>query len=133
MTKFPTLIEYIEEIGIDNLRKMYEDEMKNEGDVTFTEFVENEYHGAEAMWDDRMSDVKKLNVPFNLEKEITVASAIEVLVTLVNESLKNDKVPKIILENDLAPDAHTATYIVDAFNKTVIPAIEKTLNELGAA
>ena len=52
--------------------------------------------------------------------------------TIIEEGLKNHRVQDIILTDDMVPHYAAVSCVVDEFQKVVIPAIEKTLNELGA-
>ena len=136
MTKFPSMIEYIDDLGLDELHNAHRDEMAEEDpseQISFSDYVESHYQMAREMWDDEMINIPmKTNVSFDTEKEIALACAIEVMKTMIDEGLRENRVRDIILTDDLAPDYTSAVCIVDEFRKVVLPAIEKALNELGA-
>jgi len=136
MTKFPSLIEYIDSLGLDELHKAHKDEMENEDpseQITFSEYVEASYEMAHDMWKEEMDNYpKKINVPFDTEKDIAIGSAIEVMKTIIDEGLRENRVRDIILTDDMAPYYESAVCIVDEFRNVVLPAIEKALNELEA-
>jgi len=136
MTKFPSMIEYIDDLGLDELHNAHRDEMSEEDpseQISFSDYVESHYQMAREMWEDEMINIPmKTNVSFDTEKEIALACAIEVMKTMIDEGLREHRVRDIILTDDLAPDYTSAVCIVDEFRKVVLPAIEKALNELGA-
>ena len=136
MTKFPSLIEYIDSLGLDELHKAHKEEMENEDpseQITFSEYVEASYEMAREMWEEQMNDSpKSIAVPFDAEKDIALGSAIEVMKNIINKGLGRGEVAQIVVADDLAPDYTSAVCIVDEFRENVVPAIEKALNELGA-
>jgi hypothetical protein len=132
-TKFPTLIEFIDEMGLDELHATHRSYVEECDEISFSDFVKEHYEACRQIWEDDMNCVpRSFIVPFNEDNDITLESAKVVMKDIINDALMNKKVREIILENELAPNYESATMIVFEFRRTVLPAIEKALNELGA-
>ena len=131
MTQFPTLIDFIDSIGFDELHEIHnEDETRS---MTFTEFCHDHYNNIKADWETEINNHKKhLDVPFNEENAICLESAKSVMTQIIDEGLRSYRVRDIILNDEMAPGYLTAISIIEDFRIQVIPAIERALNELGA-
>lgn len=133
MIKFPSMIEFIDEMGLDelhNAHKQYDED--NETSTSFSEFVEEHYESLKESWEDdmRYTPKKALDVKYNENIDIELDTAKQVMVAIVNKALANGKPGKIILEEELVPDYFLAYPVLEKFFSMVIPAVEKSLNEL---
>lgn len=133
MVEFPSLIEFIDTMGLDAIHKEHNLYMSEiEATVSFDEFVKMYYESSKQVWHDDMNSYKKsLDVRFNEENDVALEFAKEIMADIIDEALHDKMVQKIISQNDLATDYISAYHIVNAFRKKVIPAIEAALNELG--
>lgn len=125
MIKFPNLIEWMDEMTMDELHKLH-DEV--EGTESFSEFVGNEYEAHKEMWQDEMSKHREIRFQANDEKDICDEMAKDLLCVILNKGTLEIK--DIICQQEFAPDHHSAIQVVEAFWYKIIPAIEKTLKEL---
>jgi hypothetical protein len=132
MIKFPNLIEFIDEFGLDELHATHKSYVEECDEISFSDFVKEHYEGCRQMWEDDMKCLpKSINVSFNDDGEIALESAKMVMVQIINDALKSKKVREIILKDELAPDYESSTMIVFEFARLVIPAIEEALDKLG--
>jgi len=135
-TKFPTIIEWIEESGFSSLREEYEDFKKgdpDQKDTTFNSFVQGTYEMLKGAWEDEIYVIPKQHtIPIDMDDEgdIALESAKLVAKQILNKAIDDEEVGTIILEDELAPDHDAALWIIDDFVHRVIPAITKVLKEL---
>jgi hypothetical protein len=131
--EFPTMIEFIEDVGMESLHESHESYIEDTGEYgkSFSNFVEEMYESHKQMFHDEMNFVKKIGYNVNDNIDISVEMAKVVLVEIINKAIQKGDVKKIILEEELAPDCGSAMIVALEFRKTVIPAIEKTLRHLG--
>jgi hypothetical protein len=131
VTKFPDLIEFIDDMGLCELHKIHHDYVKECEDISFSDFVKVHHEGCRQMWEDDMRcGRKKVNILFDEDSDILIETAKMVMAEIINRGLRDNWVRQIVLEDDLAPDCYNAVHIVEIFNRKVLPAVEKTLNEL---
>lgn len=133
MTKFPTMIEWIEDVGMSSLREQYDEYNNEEGvdPLTFSQYVESSYEGAVDVWQGEMFHrPRDMKIDFNEDGEIDSELAKQVFVTIVNEGIEEHRVGNIVLEYDMSPDPMSATMIVHTFWEKILPAVEDALKNL---
>ena len=124
--KFPTLIEWLEETGIDNLRK----DMESTGNSScgITKYCQIQYESQQNAWEVRMNVNKTINVPMNEDNDIAFETAKIVFQYLVNEARHN--VPVVIQKEDLAPCYVSALSVVDEYCYNLLPKLEEFLKNV---
>jgi len=134
MVKFPTLIEFIDDIGLDELHATHKDYIEDmEEDASFDSFVKNHYECLKESWEDNIRYGKKaIDVPFNEENDMGLETAKMVMKAIIDKGLKDGLVAKTICEDDMVPDYFTVYPVIEEFYAKIVPAVEKALNELGA-
>jgi hypothetical protein len=131
--KFPSLIEWIDEYGLKELHAMHQDFMKDvEQEISFENFVQQHYESCKEQWIDDMRLIPaKIKYELNNEgDDISLEMAKLVLKEMVNNSINNGEVSRIVLSEDMAPEYNSSVSIINDFFDKVIPAIEKALEEL---
>jgi hypothetical protein len=128
MINFPTLIDWIDEEGMDDLHNRHNDfnSLIKEAEISFSQFANNEYEHAKQIWIDEIYNGKCINIPFNEHGDISIESAKQV----INRLIDSDTVGNTITDSDLAPDYHTAIMVNDAFWNVIVPAIKKAINNI---
>jgi len=128
MIRFPNLIEWMDDMTMDELHNLHQVHQAVVKTESFSDFVQNEYDAHKETWEDEMNQHRPIRFSINEEKDICDELAKEVLATILSKGTKELK--HIIDKFDLAPDYTSASQIVDSFWFKIIPAIEKTLKEI---
>jgi hypothetical protein len=133
MVKFPTLIEFIDEVGLDELHATHKDYMEDmdENDTSFDTFVKQHYKCLKESWEDDIRYGKKeIFVPFDDVNDIVLETAKMVMKAIIDKGLKDGLVAKTICEEDLVPEYCLVYPVLGEFYDKVVPAVEKALNEM---
>lgn len=129
---FPHMIDWMDEFGMDNLHeshKTYNEDL--EKSLSFVQFVKEHYETCKQLWHDEMKNHGRIDVPFDIQEgNIAVEIAKATLAQIINKGLKCNT-PRGIIDRDcLAPDHNCAHEIIKELRKTVLPAVQFTLNNL---
>lgn len=132
--KFPSMIDWMDEYGMEELHRMHADfnRMVDAPDMLeFSAFVEHQYEESKEQWDDGMNQAKAISVPMDMDGEVDLENAKQVMVGVVRMLADEPGIIRSIIENDdLAPDYMCALHVVDRFWDTVVPGIEKALKKM---
>jgi hypothetical protein len=132
--EFPGLISWIDEVGMDELHKKYNNYLETLGDMSdeedsFDLFVQHEYSIMKDQWDIDLNFKRDINVYLETnDVEIDVESAKLVLKKILEDHV--DDIRYIIENEELAPDYNSSLAIVEAFWDKIIPAVENAMNNL---
>ena len=130
--EFQTMIEWIEEVGMENLRSQHKQYTSDE--VSFSDYVEQQYDMNKDAWENTMNNPKSLEIALDFDTRMdcdpSVSGAVNTFVALVNSALEDGALRNKIDEGGDAPDAHCASMIVNQFNNVVVPAIEQCLENI---
>jgi hypothetical protein len=118
-TKFPKIVQWIDEIGLNELHEMhnkYKEDCVGDPDenISFADFAEATYEDAFQNWEDEMSTIKKIDFVEPLcdsDDDILDHSAKIVIDKIIKIGIGDNLVKDIILNEELAPDAESALLI----------------------
>jgi hypothetical protein len=147
MIRFPNMIDWIDDLGLDELHRLHNED--NEG-LKFGDFVEKEYLIQKKEWTEVMCHSNKtingtkkssknfnffigekiLRLNFDENKDVATESAKIVLERIINISAEKGLIKDIILCEELAPDYYSCRIVAESFWYKIIPAIKKTLDEM---
>jgi len=132
-TKFPTLIEWMEQKGFTTLRREYESANQDICSISFDDFCRGYYEDEESEWNYEMiQSTKQFKITYEMDEEgdICLESAKIVLKEIVNNAIAEGMVSDIILVDEMAPDYDCSTLIANDFSFKVINAINRMLKNL---
>jgi hypothetical protein len=131
--QFPSLIDFMDEYGMKELHNMHNDHLETFGvNSSFSDFVQVYYNDARDEWNlKRICNVRIKTPEFNDETDIDMSlqMAKECFAKIFNIGDRHITAGQIVETDELAPDHHSATMVVDTFHNKLIPAIQKFLNE----
>jgi len=133
MIQFPSLIEWIDDIGLKELHSMHYDIEKTLNEkISFDTFVQKEYNAAKEDWEaDMFFKTNLVNSNINEDDDIVLQMAKEVFINIFNQGQSNMDAGFVVTNEDLAPDYESAKIIVDSFHNVLLPAIQKFLDNYG--
>jgi len=130
-TTFPSMVEWIEQTGWEQLHMAHRDENDLSGCYrTFDHFVQDLYASAEQDWNEDMFHHNKLiSYEMDLEQDMCMESAKFVLAKIINNAICKGNVGSIVVNEELGPDYETSLLIVNDFLYQLIPAVDRMLKE----
>jgi len=138
--KFPCLIDWMEERGLDHLHAEHKDWQTTWGDkIEFSDFVQKAYENTmQRAHENAMADFhsnmesrrRPIEIPFDAAGDVATESAKDVLKQIIDKGLLDGMMEKVIDKEELAPDYNCAFAIVNAFWDDVIPALEKAMKNI---
>lgn len=133
MIQFPDLIDWMDEMSLEELHSLHKDFEKNfEKKIEFSKFVVDEYESAKTGWVEEMAYSRQIVDGCDPDgaDDICLDSAKYIFKRIFDKGVDLNRVSNIICDDELAPDHNCAQVIVDAFWNKIVPAIEKTLKDL---
>ena len=130
-TKFPNLIDWMDDVGMAELHDQHMTYMKDAQDnIPFSNFVAAQHNVAEGMWEDEMFQTNPLKIEENENDDMDLLIAKDIFVTIFNNGIESADPGIIVTQEECAPDAETAKYVINTFWNKVVPAVKKALEEL---
>lgn len=128
---YPSLVEFIDNIGLAHLHNMHN---RQDKDISFNDFVVELHSTMKNEWIRRMESLPKIDLD---ESEIMHMSpegkaAVNVFKCIFNSGVRNPYHVGGVIRKDKNLESHNeAIAAMDIFCNTIVPAVKKVLKEIG--